>query len=236
MNSERKATARLPLEGYAATVDDNPSIVITVTPDRRPGRYRAYVGTEQKLLCVSRQPFLDGARKLLARGHYGRTMLVKLRTALEIDKRAKRDAKAIDDMVIAGTISLNEGKKLATIPDESRSGAITAVKSGSADVRIAVRNAKKDGYNTRVKANNPQPLEGHYRIFYIDPPWKYHGLNQADEYGHAEAHYDCLDDKQLIEFKPDGRRLIKDLAEKNAILFMWVTQLDRRSGCGPGVN
>jgi hypothetical protein len=51
-------------------------IVITVTPDKRPGRYRAYVGTEQELLCVSRQPFLDGARKLLARGHDRLTMLV----------------------------------------------------------------------------------------------------------------------------------------------------------------
>jgi hypothetical protein len=76
MNTEREAASRHPLEGYAATADDNSSIVITVTPDRRPGRYRAYVGTEQELLCVSRQPFLDGARKLLARGHDRRTMLV----------------------------------------------------------------------------------------------------------------------------------------------------------------
>jgi hypothetical protein len=51
-------------------------LVITVAPDKRPGRYRAYVGTEQEPLCVSRQPFLDGARKLLARGHDRRTILV----------------------------------------------------------------------------------------------------------------------------------------------------------------
>jgi hypothetical protein len=51
-------------------------IVITVTPDKRHGRYRAYVEAEQEPLCVSRQPFLDGARKLLARGHDRRTVLV----------------------------------------------------------------------------------------------------------------------------------------------------------------
>jgi hypothetical protein len=56
---------------------DCPSqIVITVILDQRRGRYRAYIGTEPTLLCVSRQPFLDGARKLLARGHDRRTMLV----------------------------------------------------------------------------------------------------------------------------------------------------------------
>ena len=49
--------------------DCPPQIVITVTPDQRPGRYKAYIETEPNPLCVSRQPFLDGARKLLARGH-----------------------------------------------------------------------------------------------------------------------------------------------------------------------
>ena len=51
-------------------------IVITLTPDARPGRYRAYVETEREPLCVSRQPFLDGARKLIARGHDPQTTLV----------------------------------------------------------------------------------------------------------------------------------------------------------------
>ena len=50
-------------------------IAITVNPDKH-GRYRAYVKAEQEPLCVSRQPFLDGARKLLARGHDRRTILV----------------------------------------------------------------------------------------------------------------------------------------------------------------
>jgi len=50
-------------------------IAITVNPDKH-GRYRAYVEAEQEPLCVSRQPFLDGARKLLGRGHDRRTILV----------------------------------------------------------------------------------------------------------------------------------------------------------------
>jgi N6-adenosine-specific RNA methylase IME4 len=92
-----------------------------------------------------------------------------------------------------------------------------------AKVRASVRDKKKSDYNKKIEATKPKALQGTYRIFYIDPPWKYHGLNQADEYGHAEAHYDCLDDNQLIAFKPDGIRLIRDLADDNAVLFMWVT-------------
>jgi N6-adenosine-specific RNA methylase IME4 len=100
-------------------------------------------------------------------------------------------------------------------------------------VRESVRAEKKAGYLERIEATKAKPLEGTYRILYIDPPWKYHGLNQADEYGHAEAHYDCLDDDQLCwfrpgapasEYHPEGKgRLIKDLADENAILFLWVT-------------
>jgi hypothetical protein len=52
-------------------------ITITVTPDARRGRYCAYLDeTEQEHLCTSRQPVLDSARKLIARGHDPRTMLI----------------------------------------------------------------------------------------------------------------------------------------------------------------
>lgn len=77
--------------------------------------------------------------------------------------------------------------------------------------------------SARIEAAKPQALEGTYRVILADVPWKYHGLNQADEYGHAERHYDCLNDNQLIEFKPDGKRLVKDFADDNAVLFLWVT-------------
>jgi N6-adenosine-specific RNA methylase IME4 len=138
-------------------------------------------------------------------------------------QRIKKADLNVYGMVRAGTITLNEGNKLVALSDDDkRRDAIDAVNKGT-DVRTAVREAKKESYNARIAATKPKPLEGTYRILYIDPPWKYHGLNQADEYGHAEAHYKCLDDQQLIEFKPDGERLIKDLADDNAILVLWVT-------------
>jgi hypothetical protein len=76
MSTEKEADSGRGIEVYAASADRHSPIVITVRPDTRHGRYRAYVGTERELLCVSRQPFLDGARKLVARGLDPKTMLV----------------------------------------------------------------------------------------------------------------------------------------------------------------
>jgi Protein of unknown function (DUF3102) len=73
--------------------------------------------------------------------------------------------------------------------DEARSAAIEAATNGT-NLRTAVRVARKHDYFARIAAAKPKALEGKYRIIYADPPWKYYGLNQADEYGHAERHYD----------------------------------------------
>lgn len=45
-----------------------PELWITVLPAKSAGRYQAYLDQEREPLCVSRQPFLDSARKLLDRG------------------------------------------------------------------------------------------------------------------------------------------------------------------------
>jgi hypothetical protein len=65
------------LPGQQIEPGDRPdTIVIVVSPHTAPGRYRAHVEGEKENPCESRQPFLDGARKLLARGNNPRTMLV----------------------------------------------------------------------------------------------------------------------------------------------------------------
>ena len=42
------------------------TIVIVVTPASKPGRYEVRLDGQNRVLCVSRQPFLDAARKLIA--------------------------------------------------------------------------------------------------------------------------------------------------------------------------
>lgn len=148
----------------------------------------------------------------------------KIRLAQEI----KKVDPTVSAMVRAGDISLVEGRKIVSLPAAARQIAVKAVeadikKGDDVDVRAAIRTAKREDYNTTIATEKPKELEGNYRIIYADPPWKYVGLNQADEYGHAERHYDCLDDEQLKKYKVGGKRLVKDITDKNAVLFLWVT-------------
>jgi hypothetical protein len=43
------------------------AIILVITPASKPGRFLGCVGDE--IIAASRQPFLDGARALLARGY-----------------------------------------------------------------------------------------------------------------------------------------------------------------------
>jgi len=57
-----------------------------------------------------------------------------------------------------------------------------------------------------------------YNIIYADPPWSYKvwGLKNAGN-GNATKHYDVLHVEHIKALN------VSDLAEKNCILFLWVT-------------
>src|SRR5208337_1503797 len=131
-------------------------------------------------------------------------------------------APEIAQKVRMGELTPTEGTKLASLAVPAQKIALAAISNGT-DVRAAIRAAKKEDYNATIALTKPKELEGTYRIIYADPPWKYVGLNQADEYGHAERHYDCLDDDQLKKYKVGGTRSVKEITDKNAVLFLWVT-------------
>lgn len=131
-------------------------------------------------------------------------------------------APEIAQKVRMGELTPTEGTKLASLAVPAQKIALAAISNGT-DVRAAIRTAKKEDYNATIALTKPKELEGTYRIIYADPPWKYVGLNQADEYGHAERHYDCLDDDQLKKYKVGGTRSVKEITDKNAVLFLWVT-------------
>jgi N6-adenosine-specific RNA methylase IME4 len=59
-------------------------------------------------------------------------------------------------------------------------------------------------------------LNGKYRVICADPPWNY-GNKLVEGYGAAENHYPSMTIKELCELP------VKELAEDNAVLFLWVT-------------
>jgi len=56
-----------------------------------------------------------------------------------------------------------------------------------------------------------------YNIIYADPPWAYRVWSKKGQGRTAEAHYSTMS-KEDIESLP-----IREIADKNAVLFLWVT-------------
>ena len=62
-----------------------------------------------------------------------------------------------------------------------------------------------------------------YNIIYADPPWSYSAWNKK-EHKTAEKHYKTMNNQDICELK------IEDLADKNCVLFMWVTYPHLQTG------
>ena len=83
----------------------------------------------------------------------------------------------------------------------------------------------------RAETGDPGPIEGKFRVFYADPPWRYSDsgpIGSSDNYGRAERHYPTLSLEALCgeENLPNGSNLAADVraaAEANAVLFLWST-------------
>jgi len=66
-----------------------------------------------------------------------------------------------------------------------------------------------------------------YHVLYVDPPWSYRDKKKDGRTRcGAENHYECLTNKQLCALP------VQDIAEDNAVIFMWTTfpmLLDKRN-------
>jgi len=105
---------------------------------------------------------------------------------------------------------------IARVPDEVFEKRVAEVKASEVDeltsrefVRLGKREAAKE------KPAVP-PLAGKYRVFYVDPPWRYDSSGMTD-YGAAEAHYPTMSVDELCALP------VRDHAEDQAVLFLWVT-------------
>lgn len=104
---------------------------------------------------------------------------------------------------------------VASVPDEVFEEHIAETKAEGKELTTAgvVRIAKFEAASH--KAETPAMI-GKYRVIYADPPWKYND-KLVDGYGPAEFHYPTMSIEELCLLP------VKELAEDNAVLFLWVT-------------
>jgi N6-adenosine-specific RNA methylase IME4/ParB-like chromosome segregation protein Spo0J len=146
-------------------------------------------------------------------------------TANENEKRsgkdAKKEAKERETVSIRAKAAKTNRTYIEAADDllENHPDKFQEVKEGKKTITQVQREIKKEELAEKVVA----PLEGKYRVIYADPPWKY-GDQQAiskdgvtESYGPADAHYPQMTIDELCLLP------VKEVAEDNAVLFLWVT-------------
>jgi len=76
--------------------------------------------------------------------------------------------------------------------------------------------ARREKQRAEVTRDAPSLPSGKFRVLYADPPWKY-GDQLTEDYGPTRFHYPAMSITELCALP------ISDLAEEDAVLFLWVT-------------
>ena len=139
------------------------------------------------------------------------TLAKSLDTREEIAKSAKVSHGTLDKVKVIEKNATGEQKEKLRSGEESVNKVYNEIK----------RAEKKEERRQRHEdVNDVELSEKKYRVIYCDPPWQYNDsgvITENDNYGRAERHYPTMSLTQLSELS------IKDIADDNAILFMWST-------------
>jgi N6-adenosine-specific RNA methylase IME4 len=110
---------------------------------------------------------------------------------------------------------------LAGIPEEKFEAALESKKAeGQEEItsvnfqRMAMEERRKDLASRYT--NSPEMPKDKYRVIYADPPWKY-GNTMPEYFGEQADHYPLMTIPEICSMP------IKELAQDNAVLFLWVT-------------
>jgi len=105
-------------------------------------------------------------------------------------------------------------QQIASLTDEVFEEHITDTKSDGKELTTAsiLRVAREHNKDT----SPPILQDGKYRVIYADPPWKY-GNTMPDYMGVQDDHYRLMSIQEICSMP------VKNIAEDNAVLFLWVT-------------
>jgi len=130
--------------------------------------------------------------------------------AVAVDKVKEIDSE-VANQVLRGNIkdAKTELPKLVKKNPEKLSEVVKKISAGeSKSIKQLVTELK------RKEAQELSPPAGKYRVIYADPPWQY---NNSSFTTSAERQYPTMSTEEICNLP------VKDLADDNAVLFLWVT-------------
>lgn len=152
---------------------------------------------------------------------------------LNVGRRTVQRARVVQDegapelieQVVQGNVAVSTASEVATLPREEQAEivakgekAILEAAKRIKNEKLEVRRAEKIERIANISANSGSLEVGSqkYPVLYIDPPWRYE-INVCDETRDLDNHYPTMSLSEIADLP------IGDLATKDAVLFMWVT-------------
>jgi N6-adenosine-specific RNA methylase IME4 len=134
-----------------------------------------------------------------------------------LDRNTLKAMKSVSEKVSTSTrlpdLGFSHHREVAKLPPERQE---TFLKQAS-EQKLSVRDLRETIRKADVQfIENVELPDDKFQIIYADPPWKY-GNSMPDYFTEQANHYPLMTIQELCEMP------IKDIADKNAVLFMWVT-------------
>ena len=161
----------------------------------------------KKIAEVGRRKKSEAAKAQHAKStpRHGETLVTDHNDPLpKRDKHPAREARAAEAHVSSSTMARAEF--ISKRPDIAKK-----VIHGEIKPAEAIRQIKRE----RIEKQAPAPT-GKFRIIYADPPWSY-GNTQPDYHTEQRDHYPVMPLSDICALP------VKEWAEDNAVLFLWVT-------------
>jgi len=134
---------------------------------------------------------------------------------LQATQRATAMALGVDHTTIGRDLGATAPKQEKPHTEKDESGAVAPTPIDTRSKMHEQVNKRDDKQRTAGKEE--LTVEKKYKVIYADPPWDY-GLNNRTGFGgDASTHYTTMTMQELYDLP------VKDLAEENAVLFIWVT-------------
>jgi N6-adenosine-specific RNA methylase IME4 len=203
--------------GLRRTNEDKRHVVTVLLNDEEWGKWSNVKIAE---MCGVSDTFVSNIRTLLSLPTVGSDKKVYIdrygfRNEMNTERIGKTAKITPEVRVIVKETPLADNTKdlirLSKFEPEQQAKIVEKISSGEAET---INQARKVIASEQVKAT--PVVEGKYRVIYADPPWKYGG-SMNETYGTADKHYPTLTLTEICELP------IIDLAEDNAVLFLWTT-------------
>lgn len=156
---------------------------------------------------------LPDSEKGQARDHAAKLMSVSPRLVESASKVLKEATPELVNAVEQGKVPVSRAEQLVSASPEFQKAVVKKLETGAASKPMeAIRQVKAEA----MKEHAAVMPTGKYRVLYADPPWSY-GNTQPDYHTEQRDHYPVMSLPDICALP------IRELAEENAVLFLWVT-------------